>query len=303
MPLTLVQLDSNQQPHPLLAPYFDLKSEAVRSKELAGMHDVFLAESELTVRQLLASDCGVQSLLTTAPHWAKLERAVHARRQARAHKALADEDTVVFLASEAALQDVVGFAFHRGVLAAGVRPAPRSLDEMLSCDTLTLLEGLSNYDNVGAVFRNVACLAGDAASAPGVILGPGCCDPLYRKAIRVSIGHVLATPFATAQQLVAGDRRDCPPSLIWPGLLHTLRASGWRLLAMTPAGTTTLQAERARRQSHPHQKVAVLVGAEGPGLTPQAMQACDACVAIPMREGIDSLNVATALAVAWSWLR
>lgn len=304
MPLSLVHLTAPLHPsaHPLLAPYCDLKSEDVRSRELAGLHDVFLAESELTVRQLLASPCGVQSILATPAQYAKLEAAVHARDRAAAARG-APEDMTVFLCEEAALQAIVGFAFHRGVLAAGLRPPAPTLQRLLCCDTLTVLEGLSNYDNVGAAFRNVACLAGPAIGTPGVILGPGCCDPLYRKAIRVSIGHVLSTPFATAQQLVAGERRDVPPARVWPGVLHALREAGWRLLAMTPQGDTSLAAEHARRAANPSQRIALVVGAEGPGLTAAAMNACDARVSIPMRDGVDSLNVATALAVAWSWLR
>ena len=319
MALEIVQLEevTNAQQdahrvrlHPGLAPYLDLKSVVTRSRELAGLHDVFLAESELTVRQLLASPCGVQSVLASTHQWKKLEAAVReraAKDSAAASLAGAVEPVLrVYLAPEEVLQSIVGFAFHRGVLAAGERPSPPTLQQMLTCDTLTILEGLSNYDNVGAVFRNVACLAGSAQppSTPGVVLGPGCCDPLYRKAIRVSIGHVLSVPFATAQHLVAGERRDVAEKRIWPGLLHTLREHGWRLLAMTPAGDTTLEAERARQKDvNLRAKIAVLVGAEGPGLSEEAMQACDARVAIPMRQGVDSLNVATALAVTWSWLR
>jgi tRNA G18 (ribose-2'-O)-methylase SpoU len=297
MPLRTHTLASLAADTPLLAPYRNLRAEAVRERELQGLHDVFIAESELTVRQLLASPCGVQSLLTTPAQLEKLLPALHTR----AHVS-PNEQIEVLLASEVQLHEVVGFAFHRGVLAAGLRPPTPSLATLLACDTLTIVEGVSNYDNIGAMFRNVACLAGAVqGSQPGVILGPGCCDPLYRKAIRVSIGHALSIPFATANDLLGAGRRDTPASTVWPGVLHRLREAGWRVLALTPAGDTALSDERTART--PNTKIALLLGAEGPGLSPPALEAASARVAIPMREGVDSLNVATALAVAWSWLR
>jgi tRNA G18 (ribose-2'-O)-methylase SpoU len=296
MPIAEHDIASMHPGDALLAPYRGLKDEAVRERELAGLHDVFIAESELTVRQLLASPCGVQSVLTTRAQAPRLMDALAERARRVPSEAIA-----LLFASEHELHEIVGFAFHRGVLAAGRRPEPPTFEQLAACDTLTIVEGVNNYDNIGAIFRNVACLAGRDASRAGVLLGPGCCDPLYRKAIRVSIGHVLTTPFVRADQLAGFDRRDTPPSQVWPGVLHRLRAAGWRVLALTPGGDTPLEALREGQGTQ--EKTAVLVGAEGPGLTPAAIEASTARVAIPMRAGVDSLNVATALAVAWSWLR
>jgi tRNA G18 (ribose-2'-O)-methylase SpoU len=144
--------------------------------------------------------------------------------------------------------------------------------------TVAVLEGVNDHENLGSIFRNAAGLGVDA-----VIFGTGCADPLYRRAVRVSMGHALLVPFARARQ--------------WPGDLDELRRRGFRLLAMTP--DPAAQTVAAAMAGLADQKVAVLVGAEGPGLTETAMRASDVRVRIPMSRGTDSLNVATAAALAF----
>ncbi|MDF0529821.1 RNA methyltransferase [Tsukamurella sp. 8F] len=175
------------------------------------------------------------------------------------------------------MAEVVGFHLNRGVLAAARRPAPLDPADLLAgARTVIVLEGVNDHENIGSIFRNAAGLGADA-----VLFGPRCSDPLYRRAVRVSMGHVLLVPFAT---LPAGG---------WPGTgLAALRAAGMRIVALTPAGDTTVASAADA------DRIAYLVGAEGPGLTDEALGAADARAAIPMARGTDSLNVATATALA-----
>jgi tRNA G18 (ribose-2'-O)-methylase SpoU len=174
---------------------------------------------------------------------------------------------------------VVGFHLNRGVLAAARRVAEPSVAEAIDgARTIVVLEGVNDHENLGAIFRNAAGLNVDA-----VVFGSGCADPLYRRAVRVSMGHALLVPFARATN--------------WPADLHTLRQKGFRLLAMTPSADA---AELPATMAAVHdERVAVLVGAEGPGLSRAALRASDLQVRIPMSRGTDSLNVATAAALAF----
>jgi tRNA G18 (ribose-2'-O)-methylase SpoU len=197
--------------------------------------------------------------------------------------ALADDLTGVqapfYRASAEVMAEVVGFHLNRGVLAVARRPAELMPAEVLEgARTVAVVEGVNDHENLGSVFRNAAGLGVDA-----VIFGTGCADPLYRRAVRVSMGHALLVPFARAQQ--------------WPADLDELRGRGFRLLAMTPDPAAQTLAEAMSGLAD--QKVAVLVGGEGPGLTETAMRASDVRVRIPMSRGTDSLNVATAAALAF----
>ena len=145
--------------------------------------------------------------------------------------------------------------------------------------TVAVLEGVNDHENLGSIFRNAAGLGVDA-----VVFGMGCADPLYRRAVRVSMGHALLVPYAWAEA--------------WPHDLHILRDNGFRLLAMTPDPAAHTLAD-AMTEVGRRQRVAILVGAEGPGLTERAMRASDMRVRIPMSRGTDSLNVATAAALAF----
>jgi tRNA G18 (ribose-2'-O)-methylase SpoU len=154
-----------------------------------------------------------------------------------------------------------------------------TLEQVLAgARTIAVLEGVNDHENLGSIFRNAAGLGVDA-----VLFGAGCADPLYRRAVRVSMGHALLVPFARAQR--------------WPGELKVMRDNGFRLLAMTP--DPQAQTLATAMEGLADQKVAVLVGAEGPGLTETAMRAADVRVRIPMSRGTDSLNVATAAALAF----
>ena len=136
-------------------------------------------------------------------------------------------------------------------------------------------------DNVGSAFRNAA-----AFGAGGVLLSPTCCDPLYRKAVRTSMGAVLRMPYARLEQ--------------WPRGLAALKAEGFTLIALTPRAQAIDLSACARRQ--PRQKMAILVGSEGAGLSREAESMADACVRIPMSPGVDSLNLATATGIALYYL-
>jgi tRNA G18 (ribose-2'-O)-methylase SpoU len=194
--------------------------------------------------------------------------------------ALADRDVPAYVADKWLLSDVVGFRVTRGVLASASRPRSPDPDVLLaSARRVAVLEGLNDFENLGALFRNAAAFGLDA-----VLLDPTCADPLYRRSVRVSMGHVLRVPFA----VLPGT---------WPAALDTIKAHGLRLLAMTPdADAADLRAMRAPP------RWAVLLGAEGPGLTDGAMAAADQLVRIPMAGGVDSLNVATAAAIAFAQL-
>ena len=201
---------------------------------------------------------------------------------ARQHLALAGElealapQVELYVAEQAVMDQVCGFPVHRGVLAYGQRPKlPSAADLLAQLGPKAIVVcaiGLNDVDNIGAIFRNAAAFGVDA-----VLLDATCCDPLYRRAIRVSVGSALTTPFARLQ---AGE-----------DLLACLHRHGLEVVALSPGGGTSLKALPVTR------RMAVLVGAEGPGL-PEALLAQAHTVRIPMAAGIDSLNVATALAVA-----
>jgi tRNA G18 (ribose-2'-O)-methylase SpoU len=182
----------------------------------------------------------------------------------------------VYRASYEVLEEVTGFHVHRGALASfGRLPLPTADQVLATATRVVVLEEVNNHTNLGAIFRTAAGLGMDA-----VLLTPTCCDPLYRRAVRVSMGEVFALPYAY---------------LDWPSGIDQLRSAGFRVLALTPApDATPLDAVRLEHD----ERAALLLGAEGPGLTREAMAASDLRVRIPMAHGVDSLNVANAAAVA-----
>ncbi|MDN6283926.1 MAG: RNA methyltransferase [Corynebacterium sp.] len=188
--------------------------------------------------------------------------------------------------SREVLAEVAGFDMHRGLVAAADRvaelEATEGLDALAADENsrvIAVLEGVGDHENIGALFRNAAGLGVGA-----VLLGAGCADPLYRRVVRVSMGHVLRVPFAHL-----GDRPTT-----WQRGLADLQERGYRVVAMTPNTDTTLAEAVAGAD-----KVAVMVGAEGPGLTEHAMRAADVRAKIPMSPGTDSLNVATSAAIGF----
>ena len=172
---------------------------------------------------------------------------------------------------------VTGFEIHRGCLALAERPAALAPCEILrDARTIVILEGVTNADNVGGVFRNVAAFGADA-----VMLSPTCCDPLYRKAIRTSMAATLRVPFATITD--------------WPSGLSDVRATGFTLVALTPRRTS--QTIDAFLEPGRPLRVALLVGTEGAGLSELAEGAADARVRIPTTTMVDSLNLAVATGI------
>jgi tRNA G18 (ribose-2'-O)-methylase SpoU len=244
----------------------------VRERDLVGRGGLFVAEGEVVLRLLIASSRFAPVSVLMAP-----------KRLEKLAPMLADLplDVPVYAASQTVLDAIAGFHLHRGILALGRRGALPSADALLAGlparALVVALFGVSNHDNVGGVFRNAAAFGADA-----VILDAGCCDPLYRKAIRVSVGAALVTPFA---RLGAGEDAAA-----------LFERRGFTMLALSPAGENTLA--EVRRPD----RVAVLLGAEGPGL-PVDLLARTQTVRIPMAEGFDSLNVATTSGVALHHLR
>lgn len=239
-------------------------SVADRRPDRPGGRGTVIAEGVVVVRRLLDSRYPIRAVLGVA---------------ARVDELLVDlstVDTPAYVVTPQVMSDVIGFHLSRGVLAVADRGSPPRVDELLTGDRLLILEGVNDHENLGALFRNAAALVMDA-----VLLGGRCADPLYRRSVRVSMGHVLRVPFATL---------PC-----WPGDLRAIRAAGHHVVALTPqAGAVPLSATDPMR----HPRVALIVGAEGPGLSEAALEAADVRVRIPMAAGVDSLNVATAAAIA-----
>ncbi|HLZ76716.1 RNA methyltransferase [Phenylobacterium sp.] len=242
---------------PRLADY-----RQVRERDLVGRNGGFIAEGVVVLEKLIARGRHpLRSVLVAQKRVAALEPLL----------AALPPGVEVYAAGQAVMDAVVGFPIHRGVLAAGVRAEP-GLDAMLAAlperALVVGLCGIANHDNMGGLFRNAAAFGADA-----VLLDDDCCDPLYRKAIRVSVGAALTTPFARAGSAGA--------------LAARLVAEGFAVMALSPGGAVELsQVGAAPRR-------AVLFGAEGPGL-PAAVLAQAQTVRIEMAGGFDSLNVATA---------
>jgi tRNA G18 (ribose-2'-O)-methylase SpoU len=251
---------------PRLDDFRDLNS-IDRRPDLPTGKGLVIAEGVLVVQRMLASRFTARALFGTERRLGELTADLHRT------------DAPFYVASPELMADVVGFHLNRGVLAAAPRPPELSMADVLSgARTVAVLEGVNDHENLGSIFRNAAGLDVDA-----VVFGSGCADPLYRRAVRVSMGHALLVPYAWASD--------------WPHDLDLLHDKGFRLLAMTPNPAATSLSEAMSALAD--ERVAILVGAEGPGLTERAMRACDVRVRIPMSRSTDSLNVATAAALTF----
>jgi tRNA G18 (ribose-2'-O)-methylase SpoU len=254
---------------PRLDDFRDLNS-VDRRPDLPTGKGLVIAEGVLVVQRMLASRFTPHALLGTD------------RRLVELNDDMADVSGIAapyYRASADVMARAIGFHLNRGVLAAARRVPELSVVQVLDqARTVAVVEGVNDHENLGSIFRNAAGLSVDA-----VVFGAGCADPLYRRAVRVSMGHALLVPYAWAKQ--------------WPADLVMLKEAGFRLLAMTPHPEAAMlpQAMEAVRD----ERVAVLVGAEGPGLTPATLRSSDVRVRIPMSRGTDSLNVATAAALAF----
>lgn len=188
----------------------------------------------------------------------------------------------VYVASEETLESVTGYQVHRGALAAMERPALSSVaDLVVDARRVVVLEGIVDHTNVGAIFRSAAGIGADA-----IVVAPTCADPLYRRSVKVSMGTVFQVPWTRSED--------------WPGDLDLLRQAGFVVAGLALAPDAVALDDFAAAG---HERIAMVMGAEGDGLTRAALSRMDAVVTIPMAGGVDSLNVAAASAVAMWELR
>ena len=250
---------------PRLHDYVGLTDMALRQRREPA-EGLFIGEGEKVIRRALAAGHPLRSMLLARKWLAGLADVVEATA------------APVYVASDAVLEQVTGFAVHRGALASFHRlPLPAACELLARADRVAVLEDFTNHTNTGAVFRAAAALGIDA-----VLLSPRCADPLYRRSVKVSMGAVFAVPWA---RLPA-----------WPDAMAVVRDAGFCVLALTPDPAAVALAEVSSRMLR---RCALLLGAEGPGLSPAALAAADLAVRIPMARGVDSLNVAAAAAVAF----
>jgi tRNA G18 (ribose-2'-O)-methylase SpoU len=247
---------------PRIAAYRD-----IRERDLVGRQGRFIAEGKVVLDLLLSTRrFEAESALILEARLPGMQRTL----------ANAEADMPVYVVPRPVMDAVAGFPIHRGVLAIGRRRDEGSAEALLSSlaahALVVVLVGIANHDNMGAIFRNAAAFGADA-----VLCDETCCDPLYRKAIRVSVGAALKVPFADA-----GPRER---------LVEMLAAAGFSQLALSPKGRTDIR-DLTRRD-----RMALFLGTEGEGLPDDLMQRLET-VRIPISPGFDSLNVATAAAIA-----
>lgn len=258
-------VDVSDAADPRLSDFRRLSDSDVR----ADRRGVVIAEGVAVVERLLGSRYPPRAVFGEPDRLAALAPALQSC-----------PDLPVFRADRWLLSDVVGFRLTRGVLASADRVSQPPIEDLLTtASRVAVLESLNDFENVGALFRNAAAFGVDL-----VLLDARCADPLYRRSVRVSMGHVLRVPFAVLPGA-------------WPASLSLVQAAGLPILALTPRADAQLLPSVV-----PPPRWAVLLGAEGAGLSAPALAAADSWVRIPMAAGVDSLNVATAAAVAFAHL-
>lgn len=241
---------------PRLAPFLDLRDTQMRAARESG-EGFFLAEGVRTIRRAVAAGYEPRAILATERMLAELD----------------DVDVTAYVVTGAVLEATTGFPVHRGALASfSRRPIPDAATVLAGADRVVVLEDLVDTTNVGAIFRAAAALGWDA-----VVLSARCGDPLYRRAVRTSMGAVFSVPWTRVAHRSG---------------MEVLHEAGFTVVALTPTGTSEISsvAVPSRR--------ALLVGSEGPGVSRPWLEAADLRVRIPMHAGVDSLNVATAAAIA-----
>ncbi len=246
---------------PRLADYSHQTDVALK-KARGTAHGIYIAESALVLRRAIGAGHRPRSVLA-------LGNAVDEAR------ALVGADVPIFSGPSELLEELTGYLLHRGLIAAMNRPDLSTVSSLLEgARRVIILENVADPTNVGAIFRSVAAIGADA-----VFVTPRCSDPFYRRAIRVSMGTVLQVPWTRL-----GD---------WPSARQLLTASGFEIaaLALSPDAVSL-------RDFVAPERLALVLGAEGEGLTAEALACADSVVQIPMAHGIDSLNVAAAAAVA-----
>lgn len=238
----------------------------IRERDLVGRHGRFIAEGKVVLRALLESSLfATESILV-------LENRLGGLAADLQHKS---PETPLYVASGEVMDRIAGYPVHRGILAIGRRSPQKDIESVLPVQRRCLLvvcAGISNHDNIGSIFRNAAAFGADA-----VLLDKECCDPLYRKALRVSVGAALRVPFVKSGSVAE--------------ILDLLSAQKFDTFALSPAGNTPLE------KTKPGARTAVVLGSEGSGL-PQDILSATTPVRIAMTPGFDSLNVAAASAIA-----
>lgn len=241
--------------------------------DLPGGKGLVIAEGTLIVPRLVRSRFPLRAVFGTEDKLAALAD------ELTGSEAEVAQEVPWYQLDREVMAAAAGFDLHRGLLATADRaPALEVADVVAGATTLAVMEGVGDHENIGALFRNAAGMGVD-----GVLFGAACADPLYRRSVRVSMGHVLTVPFATLPGTIT----------TWQRSLAALKEEGFRVVSMTPSATVDLW------DAMDTDKVAILVGAEGPGLTEHAMAATDVRARIPMSPGTDSLNVATSAAIAF----
>lgn len=258
---TLIEISDPADPR--LADYLRLRDTQLRHS-LEAEHGLFIAEGAKIIERALRAGYAPRSLLLAPRWWDGLRDAVDAW------------DVPVYVVSEALAEQVTGFHVHRGALGSFHRPTPRPMDDVLGLRRLVLVEDIVDHTNLGAIIRCAAGLGWDA-----VVLSPRAADPLYRRAVKTAMGTVFDLPWA--RMASTGD-------------LRRLQDGGVVLVALALADDAvglddvpTLVGDR---------RVAIMLGTEGDGLSPDWMAAADIVATIPMARGVDSLNVAAAAAIA-----
>ncbi|MGP3911002.1 TrmH family RNA methyltransferase [Nonomuraea sp. 10N515B] len=251
---------------PRLSDYTRLRDMELR-KSLEAERGLFLAEGEKVIRRAIGAGYPIRSVLTTGRWLPSLSDVLG--------------DALVYVVSDEIMSGIAGFPVHRGALASMERLPLPSVDTLLKGGTrrLLVLEDLVDHSNVGAIFRSAAALGVDA-----IILSPRCADPLYRRAVKVSMGAVFSIPYARMDD--------------WFDGLARLREAGYQTLALTPDQAAIPMDEVVLAD-----RVALLLGAEGDGLSSHWLEEADQAVCIPMSAtamaaGVDSLNVVAAAAIA-----
>ncbi|GED88060.1 RNA methyltransferase [Streptomyces sp. 6-11-2] len=250
---------------PRLRDYTDLTDVELRRRREPA-EGLFIAEGEKVIRRARDAGYEMRSMLLSAK-WVDAMRDV------------IDELTApVHVVSPELAERVTGYHVHRGALASMQRkPLPTAAEVLRTARRVAVMESVNDHTNIGAIFRSAAALGMDA-----VLLSPDCADPLYRRSVKVSMGAVFSVPYA---------RLDT-----WPRGLDAVHEAGFTLLALTPDEKAKTLDEAA---PHRMDRVALMLGAEGAGLSPRALAAADEWVRIPMSHGVDSLNVGAAAAVAF----
>jgi len=271
--------DINSPDDERISDYQNLKDVSLR-RRIEPELGLYMAESTYVIERALGAGHIPRSFLTARKHLSQIEDVV--AQLPAVVRAAWPGGVPVYVAGDELLEQITGYRVHRGALAAMHRPVLPSVEQLLNDRAemprrLVILEDIVDHTNVGAIFRSVAALGADA-----VLITPECADPLYRRSVRVSMGTVFAIPWTRISS--------------WPAGIGELQNAGYVVAGMSlGAGAVSLDDLAAGH----HEKLALVFGTEGHGISPAADELLDTRVKIPMLNGVDSLNVAAAAAVAF----